>query len=147
MVPGLRLTAIDFRYDSKTCSIVCGLLMRYSASKLGKCLGPFFEGAMILVPDVLGRQFDIEHGCADLRVPHEAQQGSHGHAGTDHVGAESVAEPMRAGTEDMRSAPMVTKQRAQASSCHRLSASSALQRAKKRGGVRVGPFELGDARR
>jgi hypothetical protein len=36
---------------------------------------PVFEGAVKLVPDILGRQLHIEHGGVNMSVTHEAHQG------------------------------------------------------------------------
>src|SRR3974377_416320 len=102
--------------------MVFSSLMRERSSEPGEILGSSFEGAVVFAPDILGRQFDVDHGRMDLRMPHEPHQGGHGDTGTDHVGAESVTKPVRPSIEDLSGPPMVTKQRAQARRSHRFAA-------------------------
>jgi hypothetical protein len=58
---------------------------------------PIFQGAVKLVPDVLGGQLYIEHGGVDVSVSHEAHEGRQRDSGPHHVRAEGVAEAMRIG--------------------------------------------------
>ena len=107
--------------------MVRDLLMKASIPELGQHLVSFVDGTMIFTPDILGGQFHVEHGRMNLGMSHEAHQSGYGNAGTDHIGTESVAEPMRVGVDGLSCPAMVAKQRTQAGGSHRLASPPALE--------------------
>ena len=122
--------------------MVRDLFMEGSTPELGQRLRSFFDGAVIFAPDILGRQLHVEHGRVNLRMSHKAHQSGYGNAGTDHVGAKSVAKPMRVGVDSLSRAAMVTKQRTQSGGSHRLATPPAFEREKQEERIRSRSFEF-----
>jgi len=91
----------------------------------------------IFTPDILGGEFDVEHGGANLGVSHQVHQGRQGDSSPRHVGSEGVAKAMGIGLGNFAAQAVMAKQRAQPVCSHGAAALAALQRHEQRG--QVGP--------
>ncbi len=85
------------------------------------------HGSGILAPDILGRELNVEHGGADVRVSHQLLERGQGDSGPNHICSKCVSKPMRIGTKDLTAQAMMAEQRAESCYSQGLSAVAALQ--------------------
>ena len=71
------------------------------------------HGSGILAPDILGRELNVEHGGADVRVSHQLLESGQGDSGPHHIGSKCVSKPVRIGTKDLTAQAMMAEQRAE----------------------------------
>ena len=81
----------------------------------------------ILAPDILGRELNVKHSGADVRVSHQLLESGQGDSGPNHIGSKSVSKPVRIGTRDLTAQAMMAEQRAESGYSQGLSAVAAFQ--------------------
>lgn len=74
---------------------------------------PVLHGSGIFAPDILGRELNVEHSGADVRVSHQLLESGQGDSGPDHIGSKGVSKPVRIGTRDSTAQAMMAEQRAE----------------------------------
>jgi hypothetical protein len=76
------------------------------------------NGALVLLPDVLWSELNIDQRGLNLCMTHELHQRGEANAPADHVGGECVPEPVRIRLRHARGLPVMTEQRTQTCGCH-----------------------------
>jgi len=73
--------------------------------------------AVILAPDILAGEFDINHCCMNVGVAHQVHQSRQRKAGAHHVGPEGMTKAVSIGPRNVTAMAMMAKQGTEAKGC------------------------------
>ena len=97
---------------------------------------------LILAPDILRREADVNHGCLDVAMPHQVHQSGQRDPRAYHTGSKAVSKAVRVGQRHLGQAAMMTKKGAQTGGGYGASALPTLEAQENIRRVDVRPFSL-----